>query len=104
MVAMTGEDLSGERPQRLERREEQVRIALRFHGEEIAREKDQIGLRLDVTLGDAPQPCHRHERSEVRIGDLHDAERSLLSRAPGRVWRELVRAWATRPADHDVDL
>ena len=65
---------------------QQIGIALRLHREKVAGEKDQVGLRRHGALGDLPEARDRHERTEVRIGDLHDAERPRRPDASPRGW------------------
>jgi hypothetical protein len=48
---------------------------VRFHGEEVTREQHEIGALLDRALADAVEPGLGHERPEVGVGQLHDAER-----------------------------
>jgi len=81
VIAVTGEHLPRHRAERLERREEQVGIAMRLHREEVAGEEHQIGL------GGHARSAMRRRRAtdmtpDVRVGDLDDAERTLLAALP----------------------
>jgi hypothetical protein len=46
-------------------------VAVRLDGEQVAGEQDEVGLGAHGALADPAQPPLRHERPEVRIGDLH---------------------------------
>ena len=85
VVAVAREHLARHRGQRLERPPQQRWIALRLHRQEISREEDQVRLARHRTRRDAPQALDGHERTQVRVGDLHDAERPLLACVTPRV-------------------
>src|SRR5690348_16427394 len=61
VVAVAGEDLSGEQPERLECAEYQVRIALRLHREEVTGQEHQVGLGSHRALRDTTETGDGHE-------------------------------------------
>ncbi len=105
VVAVAREDLARQRPQRRQRVEQEVRVALRLHREKVAGEEHEVRLRRHRALGDSPEARDGHERTEVRVGDLHDAERTgdpLVASRMGAELGDCGRARGTR--DHEVDV
>ena len=98
VVAVAGEDPARQRLQRRQRVAQEIRIALRLHREKVAREEDEVRLRRHGALGDAPEPRDRHERTEVRVGDLHDAQRARVPRVAAGVGAEARRSRPPRGA------
>ena len=82
------EDLPRHRREWREGIAEERLVRVRFHREKIAGEENQIGLRGDAALDDRAEAPHRHERTEMRIGDLHDPKRTVRLAVPARVARE----------------
>jgi ABC-type branched-subunit amino acid transport system ATPase component len=73
-----------------ERARQRAGRARALHREEVAGQEHEIGLRGDGALGDLAQARLRHERAEVRVGDLHDAQRArVLARLARGVAPEL---------------
>ncbi|AUX47319.1 uncharacterized protein SOCE26_088370 [Sorangium cellulosum] len=106
MVARTGEHPALQGAERGQRLGQVLGRVLRLHGEEVAGEHDEIGITLDRARADAAQPRDGHERADVRIGDLDDAERTSARPLP-RV--APARAVADEPlhrgaVDEDIDL
>ncbi len=64
-------------------------VGLRFHGQEVPGQEDEIRSCGHCALADAVQPPDGHERPKVRIGDLDDAQRARIATAGGVRAREL---------------
>jgi hypothetical protein len=75
-------------------------IALRLHRQKVSGQKHEVRTGRDGALTDATEPPDRHERAQMRVGDLHDSERPRVSTAgAGRT----PEARPTRTSDRDVD-
>src|SRR4051812_25881270 len=68
VIAETCKATTWQRSQGSQRSAQELRIALRLHGQEVAREQNQIWFSCYGALTDAPQARHRHEGPEVWIG------------------------------------
>jgi hypothetical protein len=57
-----------------ERLAEQSVIAVGLAGQEVPGPEHVVRAARDAALADATQPLYRHERAQMRIGDLRDAK------------------------------
>ncbi len=79
VVPVASEDLAREGLERRERLGQVLDRLVGLHRQEVAGEQHQIRRLGHGALADGAEARHGHERAEVRIGDLDEAERAAFA-------------------------
>ena len=80
VIAVAREHAAAQQRERFERSGDELGV-LGFHRHQIAGDEHEIRIVPHRSRADRSQARDRHERSEVRIGDLHDAHGSTFAGA-----------------------